>query len=225
MNKERTLKISAVFIAILLTALLCAFMPKLFLMTVSLDEFNKYILSMGNSGVFMLIFFQILQTVVAPIPGEVIQIAGGYVYGLPLGTIYSLIGLIVGSGIAFYFTRLIGGDFIVNLLRKKKLKWMLDIMESRKFEIILFIIFIMPGLPKDFMIYVAGLTTLRPMKFFIILIASRLPWIMASVSVGANINAGNYLLTIIVSIIAIIGFIIGIFYKDKIIKKFTNEKC
>ncbi|MEW9935871.1 TVP38/TMEM64 family protein [Clostridium butyricum] len=138
---------------------------------------------------------------------------------------YSLIGLIVGSGIAFYFTRLIGGDFIVNLLRKKKLKWMLDIMESRKFEIILFIIFIMPGLPKDFMIYVAGLTTLRPMKFFVILIASRLPWIMASVSVGANINAGNYLLTIIVSIIAIIGFIIGIFYKDKIIKKFTNEKC
>lgn len=98
-------------------------------------------------------------------------------------------------------------------------------MESRKFEIILFIIFIMPGLPKDFMIYVAGLTTLRPMKFFMILIASRLPWIMASVSVGANINAGNYLLTIIVSIIAIIGFIAGIFYKDKIIKKFTNEKC
>lgn len=120
---------------------------------------------------------------------------------------------------------MIGGDFIVNLLRKKKLKWMLDIMESRKFQIILFIIFIMPGLPKDFMIYVAGLTTLRPMKFFMILIASRLPWIMASVSVGANINAGNYLLTIIVSIIAIIGFIIGIFYKDKIIKKFTNEKC
>ncbi|WP_322020304.1 TVP38/TMEM64 family protein [Clostridium butyricum] len=141
MNKERTLKISAVFIAILLTALLCAFMPKLLLMTVSLDEFNKYILSMGNLGVFMLIFFQILQTVVAPIPGEVIQIAGGYVYGLPLGTIYSLIGLIIGSGIAFYFTRLIGGDFIANLLRKKKLKWMLDIMESRKFEIILFIIF------------------------------------------------------------------------------------
>ena len=223
MNKKLTIKISVVLLTILLIMLLFKFTPKLLLMTVSLEEFNKYILSMGKSGVFMLILFQVLQTVIAPIPGEVIQIAGGYIYGVSLGTIYSVLGLVIGSGIAFYFTRLVGGDFIVNLIKKKKLKWMLNIMESGKFEIILFVIFIVPGLPKDFMIYVAGLTTLRPMKFFIILIASRVPCIMASVSIGANINAGNYLLTIIVSVIAIIGFIIGIFYKDKIIKKLSKE--
>jgi len=223
LNKKLTIKISVVLLTILLIMLLFKFTPKLLLMTVSLEEFNKYILSMGKSGVFMLILFQVLQTVIAPIPGEVIQIAGGYIYGVSLGTIYSVLGLVIGSGIAFYFTRLIGGDFIVNLIKKKKLKWMLNIMESRKFEIILFIIFLVPGLPKDFMIYVAGLTTLRPMKFFEILIASRVPSIMASVSIGANMNAGNYLLTIIVSVIAIIGFIIGILYKDKIIKKLSKE--
>lgn len=222
MNKQRTIRITAVILAILGFILLFQYIPKLLMMTVSLDEFNKYILSMGHSGVLMLIFFQILQTVIAPIPGEVIQVAGGYIYGLPLGTLYSVLGLVIGSGIAFYFTRLIGGDFIVNLLKRKNLQWMLDIMESRKFEIILFIIFVVPGLPKDFMIYVAGLTTLKPMKFFIILITSRLPWLMASVSVGANINAGNYTLTIIVTVIAVIGFLLGIFYKDKIIKKFSN---
>lgn len=96
-------------------------------------------------------------------------------------------------------------------------------MESRKFEIILFIIFIVPGLPKDFMIYIAALTALKPIKFFIILITSRLPWIIASVSVGAYINAGNYLVTIIVSIIAVTGFLAGVFYKDKIIKKLSKE--
>ena len=194
-------------------------------MTVSLDEFNKYILSMGHTGVFMLIFFQVLQTVIAPIPGEVIQIAGGYIYGLTLGTLYSVIGLVIGSFVAFYFTRILGGDFIINLLKKKKLNWMLDIMDSNKFQIILFIIFAVPGLPKDFMIYVAGLTTIRPIRFFTILVTSRLPWLMASASVGANINAGNYVLTIIVSVIALIGFLLGVLYKDKIIKKFSKESC
>jgi uncharacterized membrane protein YdjX (TVP38/TMEM64 family) len=210
---------------ILLTILLIRFIPKLLLITVSLEEFKKYILSMGHFGLIMLILFQILQTIIAPIPGEVIQIAGGYLYGITLGTIYNLIGLAIGSGIAFYFTRLIGRDFIVNLIKKKKLKWISNVMESRKFELVLFIIFIVPGLPKDFMIYVAGLTLLKPTKFFIILTVSRLPWIMVSASVGANINAGNYKLTIVICFIAIIGFLIGMIYKDKIIKRLSKENC
>ncbi len=217
------MKILLIAVAILLTILLIKFMPKLLLVTVSLEKFKNYIISMGNLGVFTLILFQVLQTIIAPIPGEVIQIAGGYLYGIPLGTIYNLIGLAIGSGIAFYFTRLIGRDFIINQIKKKKLKWITSIMESRKFELVLFIIFIVPGLPKDFMIYVAGLTTLKPMKFFAILISSRLPWIFVSASVGANIDAGNYTLTIIISLVAVIGFVIGMFYKDKIIKKLHKE--
>lgn len=225
LNKKHIMKTLLIVGSILLTILLIRFVPKLLLVTVSLEEFKNYILSMGHFGLIMLILFQILQTIIAPIPGEVIQIAGGYLYGITLGTIYNLIGLAIGSGIAFYFTRLIGREFIVNLIKKKNLKWISNIMESRRFELILFIIFIVPGLPKDFMIYVAGLTSLKPTKFFMILIASRLPWIMASASVGANINAGNYKLTIIICFIAVVGFLIGIIYKDKIIKRLSKENC
>lgn len=218
------MKVLAIVVAVLLVILLIKYMPKLLLITVSLEEFKKYILSMGHFGVLMIILFQGLQTIIAPIPGEVIQIAGGYLYGIPLGTIYNLIGLIIGSGMAFYFARLIGRDFVENLIKKKNLKWINNIMESKKFEIILFIIFIVPGLPKDFMIYVAGLTNLKPIKFFVISVISRLPWIMISVSVGANINAGNYGMTIVIAVIAIIGFLMGVFYKDWIIKKLSKEQ-
>lgn len=224
MKNKRTMKVLAIVVAVVLVILLIKYMPKLLLITVSLEEFKKYILSMGHFGVIMIILFQVLQTIIAPIPGEVIQIAGGYLYGIPLGTIYNLIGLIIGSGMAFYFTRLIGRDFVENLIKKKKLKWINNIMESKKFEIILFIIFIVPGLPKDFMIYVAGLTNLKPSKFFVISVISRLPWIMISASVGANINAGNYGLTIVISVIAIIGFLMGVFYRDWIIKKLSKEQ-
>ena len=224
MKNKRTMKVLAIVVAVLLVILLIKYMPKLLLITVSLEEFKKYILSMGHFGVLMIILFQGLQTIIAPIPGEVIQIAGGYLYGIPLGTIYNLIGLIIGSGMAFYFARLIGRDFVENLIEKKKLKWINNIMESKKFEIILFIIFLVPGLPKDFMIYVAGLTNLKPIKFFVISVISRLPWIMISASVGANINAGNYGMTIVIAVIAIIGFLLGVFYKDWIINKLSKEQ-
>ncbi|MDO5292736.1 MAG: TVP38/TMEM64 family protein, partial [bacterium] len=86
-----------------------------------------------------------------------------------------------------------------------------------------FIIFIVPGLPKDFMIYVAGVTAMRSGRFFAILVMGRLPWIMASAGIGANINAGNYFLTILITVISVIGFIVGMVYKEKIIKKLTKE--
>lgn len=224
MKNKRTMKVLAIVVAVFLVILLIKYMPKLLLITVSLEEFKKYILSMGHFGAIMIILFQVLQTIVAPIPGEVIQIAGGYLYGIPLGTIYNLIGLIIGSGMAFYFTRLLGREFVENLIKKKNLNWINNIMESKNFEIILFIIFIVPGLPKDFMIYVAGLTNLKPIKFFVISVISRLPWIMISASVGANINAGNYGMTIVIAVIAIIGFLMGVFYKDQIIKKLSKER-
>lgn len=221
-NKNLQVKILLIIAAIILAILLIKFMPKLLLITVSLEEFKKYIFEMGHLGGVMIIVFQMLQTIIAPIPGEIVQIAGGYLYGVPLGTIYNLTGLIIGAGIAFYFTRFLGGEYITNLIEKKKLKWISDIMTSRKFEFILFVIFVVPGLPKDFMIYVAGLTAIKPARFFGILTISRLPWIISSASVGANINAGNYKLTIIISSIAIIFCILGMIYKDKIIKKLSR---
>lgn len=222
MTKKNRTKALLIALAVLMVILLIIFMPKLLLITVSLDEFKNYILSMGRLGSVMIIFFQMLQTVIAPIPGEVIQVAGGYLYGSFMGTVYNLIGLVIGAGMAFYFTRFIGREFIEDQIKKKDIKWISNIMDSKKFEIILFIIFVVPGLPKDFMIYVAGLTAIKPAKFFMILILSRLPWIMASASVGSNINAGNYKMTIIISLIAVTGFALGMFYKDNIIGKLSK---
>lgn len=223
-NKVPYIKILFVLLALTTIGLILKYLPNILAATVSLDKFNNYLMSLGKSGSIIIILFQILQTIIAPIPGEVIQIASGYIYGLPLGLLLTMSGLIIGSAIAFYFTRLIGGNFITNYLKKKNFNWMLDIMESKKFSIILFLIFILPGLPKDFMIYIAGLTAINPIKFFTILIISRFPWLLASVSVGSNIQNGNYISTIIISIIAILSFIVGIIYKNTIINKFLEYK-
>lgn len=217
-------KLPLILLGILAVILMLKFLPNILELTLSLDKFRSYIVSLGNLGFIVFIFFQILQTVIAPIPGEVIQAAGGYIYGVPLGTIYTTVGMLIGAVIAFYFTRLIGRSFIQNILERKNSKWITDIMNSSKFSIILLIFFIIPGLPKDLLIYAAGLTNIKPLRFFSILLIGRFPWLLASVSIGSNLHYRNYIPTIIVSLIALISFILGILYKDKLIDKFSYNK-
>lgn len=217
-------KIPLVLLGILTVILVLKFLPNILALTLSLDKFRSYIVSLGNLGFIVFILFQILQTVIAPIPGEVIQAAGGYIYGVPLGTIYTTVGMLIGAVIAFYFTRFIGGSFIQKMLERKNCKWITDIMNSKKFSIILLIFFIIPGLPKDLLIYAAGLTNIKPLSFFSILLIGRFPWLLASVSIGSNLHYRNYIPTIIVSLIALISFILGILYKDKLIDKFSYDK-
>lgn len=227
MNKSKKIficKISMVLLGIFAIILALKYLPNILELTMSLDKFRNYIVSLGRLGSIVFILFQILQTVIAPIPGEVIQVAGGYIYGVPLGMIYSTAGMLLGAVIAFYFTRLIGSSFVAKLINGENSQWMKDIMDSKKFSIILFIVFLVPGLPKDFLIYVAGLTPIRPLKFFGILLASRFPWLLASVSIGSNLHYGNYISTIIVSLIALISFILGMLYKDKLINRISHDK-
>ncbi len=200
------------------------YLPEIVKLTVSMDKFREFILSAGSMGPITFIFFQVLQTVIAPIPGEVIQIAGGYIYGVFFGSIYTTLGMLLGAVIAFYFTRFLGGAFIENLLKKKNSRWMADMVDNKKFSIFLFIIFIIPGLPKDLFIYAAGLTNIKPLRFFTILLVARFPWLLASVSIGANIYQKNYISTIVISVVSVLAFILGLIYKDKIINKLSKFK-
>ncbi|MNN52991.1 SNARE associated Golgi protein [compost metagenome] len=99
---------------------------------------------------------------------------------------------------------------------------MADMLDNKKFSVFLFIVFIIPGLPKDMFIYAAGLTPIKPLRFFTILLVARFPWLLASVSIGANMYHKNYLSTIIISAVAIISFILGLIYKDKLIQKLSQ---
>lgn len=222
--KQHMGKIILAILGLLVTIFFIRYSPEIMKLTLSLDDFRDYILSTGKLGPIFLLLFQILQTVIAPIPGEVVQVAGGYIYGTYFGTLLITVGMLLGAIIAFYFTRGLGGNWIKRLLEKDKFKWMANMMEDKKFSIFLFIVFIIPGLPKDLFIYAAGLTTIKPLKFFAILLIARFPWLLASVSVGSNLYNKNYVSTIVISVISVVGFGLGIYYKDKIIAKLSAGK-
>jgi len=220
-----SLKILLMLFVVGLIVLTIKYLPNIIKVTSSLDKFRDYVNSMEELGSVFFIIFQILQTAILPIPGEVIQVAGGYIYGVPLGLLYTVVGTILGSMIAFYFTRIIGSSFVEKLVKKKKAKWVTDMMDSKKFTITLSILFLIPGLPKDFFIYMAGLSPIKPIKFFTILLLTRLPWLLISVIVGANMRRGNYNSVIILALIASVLFLLGMINKNKIINKFSQYKA
>ena len=131
------------------------------------NQIKAYVASFGYGGPFILIFIQILQVIFAPFPGEATGFIGGYLFGAIKGFLYSSIGLTAGSWINFAIGRFLGVHYVRKLIPEVHLRRM-DKMVKRQGVIVLFVFFIIPGFPKDYLCLFLGLTTL-PLKIFLIL--------------------------------------------------------
>lgn len=187
------------------------------------EKFRDLLLSFGPASILVFIGFQVIQVIIAAIPGEVIQIAGGYVYGIVPGTFYSIIGIMIGSMLAFYIARLLGFALVQKLVPAKDLEKFYFLINSPKAEVATFILFLIPGIPKDVLVYIAGLTPLKAVNFFVISMIARFPGILGSAYIGANLEEKDYTEVIIVSVVAVILFLTGFFLKDKLIEQIKRK--
>lgn len=183
------------------------------------DKFRALLLSMGLISVPVFIGLQAAQVIISAIPGELVQLAGGYVFGTFFGTVYSMVGIVLGSMAAFGVARLLGFRLVKNFLSPANLKRLELLINSPKIEITLFLLFLIPGIPKDILVYMAGFTPIDPWRFFILFAIARFPGLLATSFIGSNIQERDYLPVIIVSAIACVLFVIGLFRKDWIIHK------
>lgn len=181
----------------------------------------------GVWGVLVLIGFQILQVVIAIIPGEVVEIASGVMFGPFFGTLICLIGLNIATMVIFVLMRFLGKPFLNLYIKdndKNKFKFLEDPVRALT---ILFFIFFTPGIPKDIFIFPIPFTKINMWHFMIVSTIARIPSILTSTLVGSAIISKDYKLAFIVTIImgafAVIGLIfnkkITLFIEKKIIKK------
>ncbi|MGE5310534.1 MAG: TVP38/TMEM64 family protein [Nitrospirota bacterium] len=140
---------------------------------------------------FVFILFQILQVVFAPIPGEVTGLIGGYLYGPVLGTIYSTVGLTVGSWLAFMLARFLGLPFVEKAVNPEILKKYDYVMEHQG-AIVSFILFLIPGFPKDYLCYIMGLSHMKLWTFLIISTVGRLFGTMLLSMSGSYVRSNHY---------------------------------
>jgi uncharacterized membrane protein YdjX (TVP38/TMEM64 family) len=203
------------FIA-LLAFITIKFGPEIIRIIKKPQHFRDFLASYKSVGILIYIFFQMLHVLMAAIPGEFIQIAGGYVYGTFFGALYSITGVFLGSVVAFYISRLLGFRLVKDLVSEQSLEKLNFLINNPKSEITMFIILLIPGIPKDVLVYLAGMTPIKPLNFFIIFSAARFPSILVTSFLGANLQKGNYILVAVMAVFAGSLFVLGVIYKDRV---------
>jgi uncharacterized membrane protein YdjX (TVP38/TMEM64 family) len=181
------------------------------------EKFREYIDGLGSVGALFYILIQVAHVIIVVIPGEIVQIAAGYAFGTFLGTLYSLAGIIIGTVIVFFGTRLAGSAIVRAFIPPMTLKKFDFLINSPKSEIAMFVLFLIPGIPKDALVYISGLTPVNPWKFLLICVVARFPGLWGSAYIGAHLQKKDYWPVAIMSGLALVLFVVGILAKDKII--------
>ncbi len=185
--------------------------------------FQEWINSLGIGGWFVILGIQILQIIIAFIPGEPVEIIAGLLYGTVGGLITCQIGILTGSFIVFFAVRKWGYPFVTIFISEDKLKSYKFLQNTSRLEMITFILFFIPGTPKDVLTYFAGLTPIHPLRFLSIAIFARIPSVVTSTLAGASIGNGNWGITILVFAITGILGIGGILFHKKFMNKMNTE--
>jgi uncharacterized membrane protein YdjX (TVP38/TMEM64 family) len=127
----------------------------------------------------------VAQAIAAPIPGQALNFAAGYLFGLIPGILYSWLGLILGSTAALLLARYLGRPLVQRLIAPAALEKMDRLAENRGL-VFFFLVFLLPGLPDDIACFVAGLTSLPLLALIAISAIGRLPSVVASVWLGTH---------------------------------------
>jgi uncharacterized membrane protein YdjX (TVP38/TMEM64 family) len=146
----------------------------------------------GTTGPLLCIAIQFVQVVIFFIPGEITQFAAGYVFGAWLGYLYSVIGIMLGSAFNFYFARVFGRPALEKFIRPATLDKIDAAQNNAKGKSALFLLFLLPGLPKDAMSYAAGLSAMGLAEFVVISGLGRTPAMVLSILLGSQAYQKDY---------------------------------
>jgi uncharacterized membrane protein YdjX (TVP38/TMEM64 family) len=189
------------------------------------EQIKTFVASFGHSAPAIFIVLQILQVLFAPFPGEATGFIGGFLFGTAKGFIYSSIGLTAGSWINFTIGRLMGKRFVRKLIPGRQLD-RLDKMVRRQGVIVLFILFVIPGFPKDYLCLFLGLSTL-PLRIFLILAGiGRMPGTLMLSLQGSYLFEQKYGLFAIIMGVCLIVIFLAYNYREPLyrwLEKY-NEK-
>ncbi len=180
---------------------------------------KSFLDSLGPASFLGFIFLQMLQVIAAPIPGEVTGFIGGYVYGPFLGILLSTIGLTIGSLAAFLLSRIFGRPFVERFVKKETMD-KYDYLLHHKGAFLVFLLFLIPGTPKDFLCYILGLGHLSTREFLVISTVGRFAGTALLTFGGSYIRHHQYYRFSALLGAAVIFIFFSLVYKDRLERLF-----
>ena len=180
------------------------------------EQVRIFLRNWGTMGApLAFVGIQILQVVLAPIPGEASGFVGGYIFGTVPGFVYSSIGLTAGSLINFFLARVLGRRYVRKWIPSRYLS-RFDAIAKHQGVLLFFLFFVVPGFPKDYLCIFLGLTNL-PVKVFILMAAiGRMPGTLMLSLQGANVFEKNYATLILLIAISLAFLIPAYCWRERI---------
>ena len=229
MKKKKNLKIFKIILFTIVVIILMIMTIYLFPVMKNLSTkegqvaFKQKVDNSGFYGIALLFLIQLAQIFLFILPGEPIEILAGMCYGWIWGTIFIMISSAIIASLIFMLVRKIGKQFVYDFSDEEKIKKIENsklFKNPKKIEIVLFILFLIPGTPKDLLTYLSGLLPIKMSRFVLLSTIARIPSIVTSTIAGANIAVGDWrkailLYILIVAIVVILLYIFNIFDKDK----------
>ena len=187
------------------------------------DMLWNFIDQMGIWGVVLFMGIQLLQIIVAILPGEPVELAAGMLYGTFGGLFICLAGVLLGSSIIFSIVRRLGRPFVHRFVNENSLKKYAFLQDAQKLDTLIFIMFLIPGTPKDALTYICPLTPISVPRFLILSTFARLPSVISSTFAGANFARGNLWGTAAILVCTSIIGLLGIRYEKRFTEKLNRS--
>ena len=180
------------------------------------QKFTQWVDSLGLWGGAVMMGVQILQIIVAFLPGEPVELAAGALYGGLGGLVFCLGGCVLGSAAAFLLARRFGQPLLRRIFQEKTLARFAFLRDSRKLETVTFLLFLIPGTPKDMLTYLAGTTDIPLARFLILATFARIPSVITSTYIGSTALTGKWYVTLLLLGLTAAMGLAGILLREKV---------
>ena len=230
MSRKSKIKILRILLAIITVAIIIGVIIYLVpvmqnLSTVEGQEaFRNKVNDSGFIGLLMLFGLQVAQIFLIILPGEPIEILAGMCYGGWGGLLFITVSVCILTTAIFFMVRKLGRRFVYDICDEEKVKKIENsklFKNPKKIEWIMIILFMIPGTPKDLLVYIAGLLPIKPLRFILISTFARLPSVVSSTFAGNTLMKGDWQSSLVIyaitfTLVGIIVFIANKFDKSKI---------
>lgn len=180
------------------------------------EQFRLWVRSHGLWSHIAFVGMVAFQVVVALIPGEPLEIGAGYAFGFWEGTLLCISGVLLGGALVFWMTRKWGTKIVSLFFSMEKIQSLKFLQNTQRLHVLTFILFFIPGTPKDLLTYVAGLTPIRFEVYLLISNLARIPSIVTSTIGGNALGEKNYLFAIIIFVVVGVVSVVGLLIYRKI---------
>ena len=225
LRNKRIIGIASLLIVALLFCFLAYFVIyKFFAMDTTAESFTAFIESYGWAGRFVALGIQFLQVFVAIIPGEFVEVGLGYAFGAIEGTILCFVGVGIASALVFALVKRWGVRFVELFVDRSKIDSLKFINNEKKLSTVVFVLFLIPGTPKDLLTYIVPLTRMKMSEFLTISILARIPSVVSSTIGGNFFGNGKYVEGIVLFIVTGALSLIGLKVYRTILDKYHEKK-